>query len=643
MTPVVCPHCQRTNPNHAVYCYFDGLLLRAGSTPAQQQHKLAQDFYFPSGRKCHTFDDLLQGCQEEWLQARELLMGGVFQQFFSSTGRLDIARSCQEAISKGDPDIALANFLGSLPASQAVQGPKLDLSPRRLALGKMQSGERRRVTLNVFNRGHGTLQGSITLVDGGNWITLGDKGAAEAQIRTQREQQIVITIDTRNLPAAQTYAAKLRVVTNGGVVEAPLQVEVVAIPYPRDPFRGSRTPRELAQKMRANPKAAVPVLESGEVAKWFAGNGWKYPIRGTPAKGVASVQQFFEAMGLSRPPKVALSQNRLKLNCTPPTKARAQIALQTSAKKFVYGSISSDLPWLRVMTSEVSGAQQAPISLEVDPVWLPKTKSASGMLQIIANGGQELQLRVDVDIVRKKPNVLSQLVVTVVLISLSLAFFRLLVSPLVDGFARPVAVRMASERAASDSPTANATVRSFAGWLQLPWYAVFTSNQYVLPENFFGEGISTEITDQQNFRDYVVSNFVFYFVVYTWWLPFLAWLWHLYKKHGWKDAIWGVLSGVVLGVIVSATVACGLLLIDTPALSAFSLFLGSSSPSVMHLVLWIGFVTIFWFCLGILLALVLTFLGPVSRPIINQIDEISQSWLARPAGQTMRRSHGSLP
>ena len=68
-----------------------------------------------------------------------------------------------------------------------------------------------------------------------------------------------------------------------------IQVEVEAHAFPRPPFQGARAPREMAQKMRDNAKAAVALLESGDLARWFASNGWNYPVSGQPAKGDACV------------------------------------------------------------------------------------------------------------------------------------------------------------------------------------------------------------------------------------------------------------------------------------------------------------------------------------------------------------------
>ena len=61
----------------------------------------------------------------------------------------------------------------------------------------------------------------------------------------------------------------LTLITNGGIVEVPVYLELTAIPFAQAPFQRVVTPRQLAERMRAHPKAAIPLLESGAVARWF--------------------------------------------------------------------------------------------------------------------------------------------------------------------------------------------------------------------------------------------------------------------------------------------------------------------------------------------------------------------------------------
>src|SRR5262249_6070225 len=135
-----------------------------------------------------------------------------------------------------------------------------------------------------------------------------------------------------------------------------------------------------------------------EVARWFAVNGWTYPVTGPTAKGIAAVQQFFEGMGLSKPPPVELSETEVTLRCSRGEMAAGQIVLRTQAKKWVYGRVESDTPWLRVTTLQVSGPQQAVISFEAVTRDLPPRRLHEAALSVVANAGQTLKASVYLEV-----------------------------------------------------------------------------------------------------------------------------------------------------------------------------------------------------------------------------------------------------
>ena len=83
-----CPRCQHANPAAAVFCHFDGCLLQHGAAGAATG-QLLQEFIFPSGRRCRTFDEMAQGCYYEWEDARVLLREGTFASFLAGIGRAD--------------------------------------------------------------------------------------------------------------------------------------------------------------------------------------------------------------------------------------------------------------------------------------------------------------------------------------------------------------------------------------------------------------------------------------------------------------------------------------------------------------------------------------------------------------------------
>ena len=188
--------------------------------------------------------------------------------------------------------------------------------------------------------------------------------------------------------------------------------------------------------MRAQPKAAVPPLESGEICRWFESNGWNYPIRGVPAKGIAGVQQFFESMGLSRPPTVQLSQTELFCACKAGDSVRGVITLSTPAKKWVYANVESDAAWLKVLTPAVSGPQQAQIGYEIDARSAPAGQIVKAHLNFVANGGQKLTLRVLAQVEVQKVPVARRFLQPALVCALAFFLVRLALVPAIDFYGR---------------------------------------------------------------------------------------------------------------------------------------------------------------------------------------------------------------
>src|SRR5437868_5064512 len=112
--PHKCRICSRTHPDDAAYCYHDGrpLLkdldqgpLRIGSLP------FMRPFYFSDGRPCTNFNELALACDKNWEEARWVLAGGMWPEFFGGMGRIDLATAARHAAQQPDPDLALCQFL----------------------------------------------------------------------------------------------------------------------------------------------------------------------------------------------------------------------------------------------------------------------------------------------------------------------------------------------------------------------------------------------------------------------------------------------------------------------------------------------------------------------------------------------------
>lgn len=531
---------------------------------AASPSRMLQEFVFPSGRRCKTFDDLVQGCQYEWEDARQILHKGGFSRYFAQIGRHDLARIAQENQSLPDPDIGLHTFLSQLPASQ-IQGPRLDLNPRRLMLGGVRPGEQRTILLTVLNQGKGLLQGKVTVSEGGQWLKIAESSSPaasaaglclECSLKTAKSQQIRLHVDARGLTAPQTYSGKLTVITNGGISEVAVRLDVASIPFAQSPFQGAVTPRQIAERMRANPKQAVPLLENGDIAQWFQLNGWAYPVSGPPARGVAAVQQFFESMGLSKPPPLQLSEQEMHFFCTQPDVTAGRVTLRTSAKKWVYAQAESDKPWLHVTTPSVSGPQQVQIAFEIDSTLMDADGLHLGTLSLTANAGQKLSVLVQVNCTRPHEPFTRRLLRPFFVGALLALLLRLLLTGPADLYARGWGQTTAASGA------------------QAPWIYTLGAENHFLKR----------------------------FILATWWIGILLGA-ALARRRGGRgaDMFCGGVSGAFAGIIFAATLGCLLLVFDAVPGALMSRWTSPTSfanaPGVWTL-LWIASASACWALVG---------------------------------------------
>lgn len=499
----LCPRCQRANPPEASYCYFDGTDIRLSpDVAAAGGGRLSQEFVFPSGQKCRTYEDFVRGCCVDWSASRRLLQSGVLKRFFGGIGRTDLAALADKLGKEPDLDAALDAFLERLSDRDEVR-PHLNLSFRRIHLGKVKRGEVCKVDLVLSNAGCRLLRGTVTLEDE-PWISFGPDLPRSLPIQTPTEQRIPLVIDTTTLIGGQKYATKVRVHTNGGAFEIPVQVEVAVVPFPHPPLDGATSARELARKMKDHPRESVPLLESGAVEKWFTLNGWRYPVQGPTARDVGAVQQFFESLGLSTPPPLTLSEKEIRLECHRGVTPVAQVVLSTAAKKWVFARIISENPWLVPLETDLAKAQRLTITFSVRSEELPLDVEQTGKLTIVANGGQKFEVVVRVLVTAPPRRVGSELLRGLTLGLVTAGTIRLLAA-LPDLGVRPLS--------------------EFGSWL-----------------------VQAEPNQLQSYMRLVTLSLG--------WLGIVAGGYVAMKRSGLRDVLAGVVAGGVTGLILSGTCAC---------------------------------------------------------------------------------------
>jgi hypothetical protein len=394
-----CPRCSRVNPAEALFCYEDGSPLAHDGIPGRGPGAAAKSFpfpfVFPSGRSCRTFDELALALLDDMAATFELLQNSVLTNFFAGLGRADLSAVARSAARSPDLSQALDRLVEHLP-TQILAPPKLHLAPAQVNLGALSVGQERTWELHLVNQGMRLLRGSVRCDC--FWLSVGEgAGASRKLFECFQEMRLPVHVRTRQLRAqSQPLEGRLVIETNGGNATVLVGLELPIQPFPPGVLAGATTPREVAQKAKAAPAAAAPLFEQGEVARWYESNGWTYPVQGPSAAGLGAVQQFFEALGLTSPPRVEINTQTLSLKGRPGDQLSESLRLWTQEKRPIYAHAVSPSPWLRVGAVKLEGRFAGIEMLAVVPDRPGETLHTT--LTVIANGNQRFPVSVALEV-----------------------------------------------------------------------------------------------------------------------------------------------------------------------------------------------------------------------------------------------------
>ena len=391
-----CTQCSRPNPDGSIYCFFDGRSLGAAAKPASVG-RFATPFLFPTGRACGTFDDLTRACLGDWPTALRLLGDGTLIAFFNRIRRLDLASQARQAATFPDADAGLDEMLRGWP-TELIDPARLRVDQAKLDIGRVAVGQRGEWRLRLKNEGMGLLRGTVS--SDVPWLAVGDgAGGSSRYFGCLDSTTLPIRLVGSALRAStQRMVGRLLVTSNGGESVVEVIAQVPPLPFLEGPLAGSTTPRQIAEKAKANPRNAAALFSGGAVASWYAANGWTYPVEGESADGLAAVQQFFDALGLSAPPRLVLSEQAVSIASAVGTSISHTVSLSTTEKRPVYARAVSDQPWLVVRGVRLDGGT-AHIDLAVSSVPDRAGKTLRASVTIHANARQRfvvpVELRVD--------------------------------------------------------------------------------------------------------------------------------------------------------------------------------------------------------------------------------------------------------
>ena len=398
-----CNRCSRVNPRYGVYCFACGVALdhtdrqaiAIGSRP------FPTPFVFPSGTSCRTFDELASACQNDWAEARELLRGGYFESFLAGMGRLDLAQAAKQAARFPDADRALDQFLSQLPSS-VLPEPLLRVEPRELTLGVLEGNQPRQFLLELENQGARLVYG-IARTDC-TWLSLGDSQMPQKAFQFTSHETIVVHLHPERLRASnKPLQAKIVLSSNAGEQTVTLRAEKPIKPFEGGLLTGAKSPRQIAELAMKDPKAVSPFFEQGAVERWYAENGWVYPVKIPAASGLAAIQQFFEALGVTRPPRVEIDRRLIRLQGSPGQSLLASICVRTEEKRPVFAHVTCNVPWIEVGRPDFAG-KQVTVPLRVPRIPASPGQTLQAELTVQSNGNVRWQVPVLLEVTGQAEN-----------------------------------------------------------------------------------------------------------------------------------------------------------------------------------------------------------------------------------------------
>jgi len=394
----MCKRCRRANPREALYCYHDGHFLDhpvGGDIPADGSainvgaRPFTMPFVFPSGRACHNFLQLSLACLDDWAAAVDALRTDRLRNFLAGQGRADLALAA--AAETVDWERGLDEFLGRLPVP--LKPAKLSVERAVIDLGTVRIGEDRSFDLVLLNSGQRLVSGVARCQ--ADWLSLGNGPAVPSRVFQFRSKSMVAVriVGCRLRAFDKPQETQIVLESNGGALAVTVRISVPVKPFPQGILSGARSPRQLAHKAKDAPKEAAGLIASGALSRWYESNGWTYPVRGPAASGLAAVQQFLEALGLVKPPRVELSEEAIQLRGRPGEKLEYSLAVLTQENRAAIAHGTCDQPWLQVDRTVFRG-RSAFLLLSIAAVPASPGATLQAQITVLANGGQRFQVPV---------------------------------------------------------------------------------------------------------------------------------------------------------------------------------------------------------------------------------------------------------
>ena len=148
------------------------------------------------------------------------------------------------------------------------------------------------------------------------------------------------------------------------------------------------------------------------------------PYPGPVLRALPGCSSSLKAWGFPNPPPPPLPPPHGDPGGRGAPPLTGEIHLATTAKKWIYATVESDVPWIQPLENMVSGGQAATVRFRVLTRQFPPETRHTGTLTLLGNGGQRLHCKIQLQLA-PAPHVLHRFLQPVVAGSLTGLLLRL--------------------------------------------------------------------------------------------------------------------------------------------------------------------------------------------------------------------------
>jgi hypothetical protein len=270
-----------------------------------------------------------------------------------------------------------------------------------------------------------------------------------------------------------------------------------------------------------------------------------------------------------------------------------------------------------VTTPQIGGPQKAAQGREIDTTALPGAES-EGSVQILANAGQKLKLRVFAQAHGLPGRAPTGWLGPLIAAGLAFLLLRMALVPVIDLGGRAAAVQAAAT-GLGHAPTADSAVMKVAGSLALPWPTILVGANAAFPAAAFNPQASSDVSVAE-FRQEYARHLVRSLTIWIWWIGAVAGAGIMWRRGGPGDVFWGVIAGSAAGFMGGAILGSVFLVLEIVPHTVVGALLSASPSGAAAWIVWVVVALLCWTVLGALLGALLAAISPLRTWLIAPLQ-----------------------